>query len=179
VFNPLINSNQIFNAAAANIPGFEADATVMPIENFVIAASVGYVHARYKSFDLLDVNGDGKPDPGLAKGLQLLRAPDWTYAIQGTYDYRLGENGTVTTRVAYSYTSRQPVNEQNNRWLTAYGLLDASLTYTAPKGNFKVSAFGKNLTNKLYALTAAYTPTVFTIYQSLPRTYGVEVSYNF
>jgi outer membrane receptor protein involved in Fe transport len=180
VFNPLINSNQIFNAASANIPGFEMDATLMPLEDFVLSASVGYVHARYDRFDLLDVNGDGRPDPDLAKGKQLLRAPDWTYAIQATYDYHLGDRGLITPRVAYSYTSKSPVNEGNTRWLSSYGLLDASLTYTAPNGAFKISAWGKNLTNKLYALTGSYSSFQgFTIYQSPPRTYGVELAYTF
>jgi outer membrane receptor protein involved in Fe transport len=43
-----------------------------------------------------------------------------------------------------------------------------------------VSVWGKNLTNKTYAVTGTYVGGLFTdLYQALPRRYGIELTYKY
>lgn len=172
--------NFIANVASATVDGAEVEANLLPIPNLALTATAGYLDAHYDSYPTLDVNGDGKPDPGLAKGLQLVRAPKWTYAFAATYDLDLGEGGDVSTNVSYTYNGRTAMNDANTYFVPAFHLLDANVTWTpAANRNLKISLWGKNLTNRTYALTGTVTGFFTDLYQALPRTYGAEVSYRF
>lgn len=174
VFDPNTFANAIQNAAEANIKGVELELAWLPTDRLSLAASIGYTDATYDRFDLLDVDGDGSPDPELAKGLQLVRAPKWTYAASAAYDYPLENGSQLSGRVAYSHTSRAPLNDSNSRFLSSYQLVDASLAWTSPSERYQVSLWGKNLTNEMYATTGALSALYLNIYQSAPRSYGVE-----
>ena len=62
-------------------------------------------------------------------------------------------------------------------------MLDARLGYTTPDGRWSVAAFGKNLTNEAYFTNQILTGTVygaeFVGPLGPPRTYGVEIGFNF
>lgn len=169
----------IRNAASATIEGAELELTFLPVDSLVLQASVGYQDATYDSFPGLDVDGDGAPDPHLAKGLQLIRAPEWTYSASATYDHSLGDAGSLVGRVSYIYTDDTPMNDANRYTLDAYELVDASLTWSSVDGKLSASLWGKNLTNEIYGLSGTTSSTFTFIFQSLPRTYGAEVVYRF
>lgn len=179
VLNPLTLSNSIANAAEATIDGAELEFSVLPVTGLTLTGSVGYLDARYDNFDLLDVDLNGTPDPGRARGLQLIRAPEWTSAASATYDLDAGDVGLFTARVAYSYTSKAPIDDANSRFLDSYGLLDASLGWNSLGERLTISAWGKNLTNELYATTGSRSALFTNIYQGLPRIYGLELVYRF
>lgn len=169
----------IRNAASATIEGAEVEITLLPIDNFALQANVGYLDATYDSFEGLDVDGDTIPDPEQAKGLQLVRAPDWTYSLAATYDLSLGDAGSIFTRLAYNYSDDSPMNDANRYTLEGYELVDATITWSSVSEHLSVSLWGKNLTDEAYALTGT-TSSFFTyLYQSLPRTYGLEMVYRF
>ncbi len=180
VVDYLTLGNRIDNAASATVKGVELETQLVPIDDLVIRASAGYLDATYDSYDLLDVNLDGTPDPELAKGLYLVRAPKWTWSLAVTHDLSLGTAGSITTNVSYAYSDRTTMTDANSHWLDSYGLVDASVSWS-PMGseNLKVSVWGKNLTNEKYALTGSPSTLFLVMYQSLPRTYGVQVDYRF
>lgn len=172
-------SFSIQNAAKATIDGAEVELTILPTDNFAIQANIGYLDASYDDFPGLDVNGDGTGDPELAKGLQLVRAPDWTGSLTATLDLPLGDAGSVVSRVAYIYSDDSPMNDAHRFILDGYNLLDASVTWFNLNANLSVSLWGKNLTDEAYALTGATFSIATYGYMSLPRTYGAEVVYKF
>ena len=179
VFDPVTVSNAVLNAASATVEGVEIEANWYPVKGLTLTGSVGYVDATYDSFDLLDVDADGAPDPDLARGLQLTRAPEWTYSLVASYAKDLAELGWWNARLAYNYTDETPLSDANSYFLDSYGLLDASLSWTSLDDHYRVAVWGKNLTDELYATTGATSNFFTTIYQSLPRTYGVELEYRF
>ncbi len=169
----------IRNAASATIEGAELEITIVPIDSLALQANVGYLDATYDDFPGLDVDGDLIGDPEQAKGLQLVRAPEWTYTFSATYDQSLGNAGSLVSRIAYTYSDDTPMNDANRYTLEGYELIDASLTWASASEHLSVSLWGKNLTDEAYALTGT-TSSFFTyLYQSLPRTYGVEAVYRF
>jgi len=168
--------NYIANVAAATVDGVEVEATLLPFPNLALTGSLGYLDARYDSYPSLFPS-----NPSAAVGLRLVRAPKWTYAIAATHDLSLGSAGTLSSRVSLTYNGKTTANDANNYFVPSWHLLDASLSWSpvSPSG-LKVSVWGKNLTNKTYAVTGTYVGGLFTdLYQALPRRYGVEVSYKF
>ncbi|MFV8819629.1 TonB-dependent receptor [Haliea sp. E17] len=172
--------NRIDNVAAATTEGAELELMILPIENLAISASVGYLDAQYDDFPTLDVDFDGVPDPDKAKGLQLVKAPEWSYNVTGIYDIPLGDAGDISTRVSYTYNDETPINDQNTLMIDEWELWDASLTWRPVDLDLEVSVWGKNLTDEVYAESGTYVHTLWTnLYQALPRRYGIEMVYRF
>ena len=173
--------NFIANVAEAAVEGVEFDVTLLPTENLAINMAVGYLDAEYDSYPVLDVDGDGVPDPHLAKGLKLIRAPKWSYSASAIYDIHLGGAGTLSNRIAYTYNDKTPANDANTYFTPDWELWDASISWTPAGGdNLKVSLWGKNLANENYALLSTVVGGIWTNdFQALPRRYGIEVSYRF
>lgn len=173
--------NFIANVAKATVDGAELEVVLVPHESLSLMAAVGYLDARYDSYPLLDVTGDGQPDPELAKGLQLIRAPDWSYSLSAIYDLSLGDYGSLSNRVSVMYNDKTPANDANTFFSPSFRLWDASITWSpATHQDLRVSLWGKNLTNEVYAPLSTVVGNIWTnYYQGLPRRYGVEVSYRF
>ena len=169
----------VLNAASATISGLEIDLTVNPIDNLVLTGSLGLLDANFDEFTGLDVDGDKIPDPDLAVDLALERAPDVTYALGALYDIPLADGSAFTLRANYSYTAETPVNTINSSFLPAFGLLDASVSYEFPNGRTTLTAFGKNLTDEVYAVTGADTALSYITYLEAPRTWGVELKFQY
>ena len=170
-----VTEQNIANAANATIQGLELDLILNPIDNFVLTASLGLIDGEYEEFSGLDVDGDGIPDPDLALGLQLERAPDVTYSVGAIYDILLPRGDVVTLRANYSFTAETPINTINSSFLDSFGLLNASATYVFGDGRYSLTAFGKNLTDKIYGVTGSDTALGLTTYLEPPRTWGVEL----
>lgn len=169
----------ILNAADALIQGAEVDFTWLVTEQLALTASAGYTTAEYDAFDGLDVNGDQIPDPDLAKDLDLVRVPEWNRALSLTYDLPLGDVGLVTFRGSYNYTDERAGSETNSFYLDQYETYNASITYVDPSDSIKVSLFGKNLKDKYYAPLGFFTSLFELEYTAPPRTWGLEVSYEY
>ncbi|MDH4041048.1 MAG: TonB-dependent receptor, partial [Gammaproteobacteria bacterium] len=91
----------IKNTADTNIYGGEIDATISLTENLLLLGSAGYTHAEYDTVRF-DLNGDGVVD-GKDEGLDIPRAPEWTYSIGLSHDLDLGDWGVMTSRINYAY----------------------------------------------------------------------------
>ena len=105
-----------------------------------------------------------------------LYAPKWTYNLGVDYRFNLGADMTLTPRVNFSYTASQftylgysPVSDR----LPSRGLLSALITLRA--GDWRVEAYGRNLTDKEYA-SGQFGINEF---YGTPREYGVRVGVNF
>ncbi|MGE0387225.1 MAG: TonB-dependent receptor [Gammaproteobacteria bacterium] len=74
----------IQNAADAELRGFEAEITALPIEGLTLNANVGYIEGEYGSFPgALPVNGGAAID---ASGEEFSNPP-WTLSLAGKYEF--------------------------------------------------------------------------------------------
>ncbi len=170
----------VTNAASATVQGLEADVTLNPVDNLVLTGSIGLLDGQFDEFNGLDVDGDKLPDPDLALELQLERAPKVTYTVGALYEIPFNNGSAITLRTNYSYTDRTPINTINSSFLPAFGLLDASVSYVFADGRTHLTAFGKNLTDEVYAVTGADIPGfVYFTYLEPPRTWGLELKYEY
>ena len=187
VLDPASSAQRILNAAAAKIRGIEVEFEVVPTGQLKISGNVGYLKANFSKFDGIDLTGDGRPDPALAKDLKLERAIPWTGNITAEYAAFDDSRGRLSGLASYTYTDKQPVNTANTFFLKAYRLLDANIVWKAPGDKYSISIFGKNLTNAFYRVGGlaldqrrSTPPNYFDVYYvAPPRTYGVMASYKF
>ncbi|MEM7708726.1 MAG: TonB-dependent receptor [Pseudomonadota bacterium] len=170
----------VTNAASATIQGLELDLTLNPFDNLVLTGAIGVLDGEFDEFNGLDVTGDGIPDPDLALGLQLERAPELTYTIGALYDIPMSYGGLFTLRTSYSYTDETPINTVNTSFLPDFGLLNASVSYAFANDRTTLTLFGKNLTDEIYGVTGADIPGfVFFTYLEPSRTWGLELKYEY
>jgi iron complex outermembrane receptor protein len=170
-------AQRILNAAEAEIRGVELEAFALITDRLSVQASVGLLDAEYAEFNGLDVDGDGAPDPAAAADLDLANVPELTGHLAATYDLPLDGLGTLTFRGSYSYTDGSPANDQNTIFVSSFSLIDASMTFADTSQRWRVSLFGKNLSDEVYARFAV-TSSLFNFDYALPpRTWGLEVSY--
>jgi iron complex outermembrane receptor protein len=150
----------ITNAGKAKFNGFELEATgrlaqdmAMAGDRLSLSGSLGYIDAQYKEY----IANIGGAPTDVADNRKVQNTPKWTGSATLAYNTPVGE-GDVNFSTTYSYRGKTYQFEIPNPYLDqkGYGLLDASLVYTAPGGRWSLGVHGKNLFDKRYK-TSGYT----------------------
>jgi iron complex outermembrane receptor protein len=166
----------IFNAASGTTEGFEVDFVAAITDGLTLEGSYGYTKAEYDEADFL-VTATGKK----AADFQFQMVPESTASAALTYDHTIGDLGYLTWRGSYSYMDSVASDDFNFLILPQYELYNASLTFTDMSEKFKLALFGRNLKDEVYSNFGFDNTSIGskTVWLSPPRTYGVELSYNF
>jgi iron complex outermembrane receptor protein len=178
---PPTSCQLVRNAAKATISGAEFELNALASDRLSFDLALGYTDAKYDEFPGIDVTGDGRPDPELAKELEFEKVPEFTGYLGANYAVPVGADDTLTFRGSYSYTSKFYTDQFNRDWLAqdGYGLLDASVTFARGE-RWQASLWGKNLTDEEYIDFAADVGTLGSwVFGGEPRRYGVEFKMNF
>lgn len=205
--NPALPSGQetfLGNSAFVEAKGIEVQVTAIPFENLTLNGSVGYLDARYSSFVAalgytfpgygITCNQliGGPGTPGVAQDhsvqgspcyLVPQRAPQWTMKLEAAYDFTLPRDlGKLTPHVAWSYETShytQLLNAPQGRQ-SSYDKIDADITYQDVSGRYRVTLWGKNLTNTVNFLNSNAITNFFSQnYYMDPMTYGIELGVKF
>ncbi|MFM7784315.1 MAG: TonB-dependent receptor domain-containing protein, partial [Gammaproteobacteria bacterium] len=164
----------VANASTAEMKGFELELQAAPSDNLMIRANLAYLDASYDEFKF--DNGRGIQDLSF---LEFRRAPEWNGNIDATYDFEIGGNAAYA-RIAYQYLGSHFTNFDNSPELKndAQGLIDASIGYSV--GALQFSLFGRNLADEDGYMIGYDVAGLWSYSASRPpRTWGVEVSYDF
>ncbi|WP_338575895.1 TonB-dependent receptor [Brevundimonas olei] len=178
----LINQTLVANVGAATISGFEAEATALLTDVFTISASVGYLDASYDEFmaDLGD--GLGVIDRTY---LPMPYAPKWSNSV--TFNYKDDfDFGRVTAQASVRhmtdmYTSFSTLNATTDLTMRQSNtVVDGSVSLELPDGRWRVSLWGKNLTDELVINNTFGVGNLLAsrVYQP-PREIGVDLSLTF
>ncbi len=166
----------VANASTAEMKGIEFELQAEPTDNLYLRANLAYLDAAYDEFTFFDALVGAEVD---FSNLDFRRAPEWTGNIDMTYEWDVAGN-TMWARVAYHYLGEHETNFDNSPELhnDSQGLLDASINYDYGKARF--SLFGRNLTEE-DGYMIGYDVASLWSYSAArpPRTYGVEVTYEF
>jgi iron complex outermembrane receptor protein len=173
----------VANAAAARIYGGEALVVIRPLAGLSASIGAAYTHARYTSFPNALVTA---PLPGGgnsqfivdASGYKLVRNPTFTSTFSVDYERKIGSNSVFisanvyhSSGYYYGFTDRLHQGE--------YDLLNGRIGYGFAHDKFRVSVFGKNITNTNYASLLLDSPTGDRLIYGAPRTIGVELQAKF
>lgn len=188
--NPVQQS--LVNAGDVSTRGFELEAAAKLGRDLSISGSLAYVDAQYgnilvscSAFNTVPgCNAAGAARLLNLNGRQFQNAPKWTANLNSTYDTELGSSGWhgfVRGEVQYRSSvffafSQDPLSAQ-----PGYALFNASFGVRTPDDRFSVTVYGKNLSDKDYALTIARSALVAGSYQlpGLQRSYGVVAGFRF
>jgi iron complex outermembrane receptor protein len=162
------------NGPKARIYGFQLESIVRLFTGFFVNLNYGYLHTTYT-----------EGTPYFPEGNQFAQAPKQTLNAGVSYTYPLNIGGELAFNTGLTYQSRETFQDSNTAlaFQGGFTLIDARLTWNdVANSHVDVSVYGKNLTNKVYALEREDQTNFLGFVGSLyndPRTYGVQATYSF
>lgn len=174
------------NAAEAEIWGIDMDFTWLVTDRLTLTGGFNYLDSEYTDFDAAARGFGGTPGTGTvgidASGESLLRAPDFSLFASMVYEFTWG-NATMPLVVTYSHKDSYLFDFVAEPDMAAlrqddYGLLTARLSYI-PDGHWEVAVYGNNITDENYFDDVVANGSGLRASRGAPRTYGVELRYNF
>ncbi|NIB40665.1 TonB-dependent receptor [Pseudomaricurvus alkylphenolicus] len=177
VVDPVTLLQTTLNAAAATIAGAELELTAQLLDNLVLNLNYGYTDASYDSYDNFDIDGDGTVDPE-AKDLEFGRVPDQQIMLALTHEQEVADWGVLVSRISYSHTAEMKLDDGNFIDSPSFEDVSASVRFLSEDDKWGVALFGKNLTDEEH-FTWGLNVLGGIAWGGTPRTWGVELSYNY
>lgn len=170
----------ISSVPKTRIYGAELESDFLVTPRFRVNASIGLLNAEYvRFFDTDSLN----PAAGLQdlSGNKLNRSPTFSATYGAQYEQPVGA-GSLLLRAEARSTSRftlRPANQPLD-FQRGYTLVDASITYRSPGGDYQIRGYVKNLTDRDYLQGLFSTVIVQRVgTYGAPRTAGVELTARF
>lgn len=171
VVNTATVSN-LTNAGTVKSEGFEADLVVNPIDGLNLRASAAYADARVKEF-----NPDPRNNaPDARNGTVLPLAPEFVYTLGGDYTADLGAV-QLYLNTDYRHTSTQfsDLGESAATRIDPYGIWNASVGFSDPDDNYRVTFHVRNITDDSYVLLNLEDGRRLQIPRDADRYFGVSL----
>jgi len=173
---------RIFNGEAKT-KGFEAELGWRPLPDadWTLSGGLAYVDARWGDFPNGPCWPGQTPAEGCIGGVQqdltdepLPFTPKWTGNLASHYETPVAANLNLTLDVGVSFRSGTLYGFPNNPNLhqSGYALWNAAVGIGPEDGRWKVSVFGKNLTDERYSLVYFNTP-----FGTAPHNYSQFIPY--
>lgn len=179
------------NAGKSNLQGVELEAQWAPGGGWNIDLGVGYLKTKIVEFtqdEACVANVGGCPASGVRKldfsGQELTNSPRLTTNLTVRKEWKLDGGNTLSIGGDYSYRAKRFFNIPNNTLESseAYSLVNAQATYRfGAKQQYRLTAWGKNLNDKVYFLNKAVFAAAGTMEALIgdPRTFGLTFSTNY
>ncbi len=175
IFGPLLT---LVNIPKSHVLGAELQATWKPFPGLTIAPDVTWLQTRidgsfinYDSFGVLQ-NFSGESFPYTPK-LQMTVDAEYRWRLNADYEAFVGgdlnhQSGTN------GFLGNAPILNVN-----PYTLLDLRAGIESPSGNWRVSVWGRNITNQYYWPTVIRDNDTINRYAGMPLTFGVTLNYRY
>lgn len=171
------------NIGTLETQGVELESIWQPNEHWRIQLSGGYTDA-----EITEVNSDadGIPftvDGAPLKGNEPVNTPELSFGAIVGYHQPLSDSLNLEVVANYSWNDERFLEIQNakDQLVDSYDKLDLTLTLASSDDKWRVSAWGKNVTDEEYLRYINDVPGfgLFLVINAEPATYGVSVEYNF
>ncbi len=200
--NPAGSGFVVGNAGDRRSQGFEMDMIVKPTDELTLRGSLAYLDAKYTSYEAGSCPNRNPgipagPRPGSCNftGYRPFHSPPITASLAADYRTPIGTSGLVGFLggdVTFTDKTNTVETLDPRGVIKGYALLAARIGVEAEDGRWRVSAYGRNLTNHTY-----YTATTVFVLNSVmsaggfaapggfvgwyapPRTYGLEATFKF
>lgn len=182
LLNGTLADTKITNAGEAEMRGVELDITFMATRSILLMLNYAYLDAEVTK--ARDIHGNDVSDDFV-----FFAAPPHSYTAAADWTLVDADWGRVTANLSYNYMGERnggasAANVHRTR-LEAYSLLNGRLSLAdvsiGKLGQVTVSAWGKNLTDEEYSLTAVdnLPHADRAVLWGEPRSYGFDLIYNF
>ena len=172
-----ITLTKVVNVPESEVYGAEFDVTVFPSEDTFMKLSAAYLQTEIKKYQGYDASG---ADQDFA-GDSFANSPDWQFNLVGAHRFDFNDRfeGTLVVDASYSDSQSSLIGNNPTRVIDSYTLLGARLGIEPKNGRWAAALFGRNLTDEYYWTAVHGWGDAVVRYAGMPRTYGVEFSYNF
>lgn len=189
------------NEGESTAIGMELELSYVPTNNLRFDVNLGWLDHEYDNynpgFDPATLGLTGSPQPFDFSELAVPYSPELNGGVSVTYFQELSSGSMLTFNFNVHHQDEAEVNpapasfqggtldnpilrQKANTQLEERTLLNAYVTWESPDSEFKVSLYGKNLTDETYRNSANPVANLwnFTTYGP-PRELGIQVGYNF
>ena len=177
---------QVYVAPKSVSYGADADLTWQATDSFALTAGASAIHARYKSFEDAVFTAGTNPGPfGYAVTIQsadgntLESTPSWTFNVGPSYRLPTPA-GEFTASANFYHNGGWWASPDNRARQPAYDTVAADLVWVPNfYRNLSLRAWGKNLSNKVYATQLTETGFGDNAEFAPGRTWGLTVDVRF
>ncbi|QUT05063.1 TonB-dependent receptor [Sphingobium phenoxybenzoativorans] len=179
-FEPPAPGPVTLNAAKARLYGAEAEIIAVPVDDLRLGFNLAWLHSEYR--ELSDNNQFTGQLENLA-GNQLTSAPKYKLVGEVGYTFHPGF-ADITPRAELSWTSKIQFSQFNFDFQSQPARWELNLYLdVVRKDDWTISAYGRNVTNKLYYLgeivPAPFTGAPVLGMPAAPATFGLSVTKRF
>jgi iron complex outermembrane recepter protein len=173
-FGPL---NRLVNIPKSKVKGAELQLILRPTEGLTLNGGLTYVHSRIGNFTNIDPFGvtrnfRGEAYPNTPKWQGSLSA-DYEFPVSGNLNAFLGTNATFRSK------TNGGLGENAILRIDGYTLLDLRAGVGSEDDRWKLSVWGRNITNKYYWTNAYRIADVSARFAGRPATYGATLSFRY
>jgi iron complex outermembrane recepter protein len=188
--DPLFGAlEQLVSIPKSRIYGAELDLTAMPTHGLTLRAAATYLNTRIKAFNGIvgatSVGGLLFPVFASFKGTDLPFAPKFAASASIDYEFPIGRSleaflGSSLRGQTKSYGSPQLGGQDKlDATIAGFTTLDLRAGIQSPDAGWKLSVWGKNVTNKHYWTNSLRAFDTIVRYTARPVEYGVTLGYDF
>lgn len=196
---------QLFNAGTVKVDGIEGELTIAPAKGLTITANATYLDSRFASFERAlftyqlpalpcassnpttvpnpsqqtgPATGGGRQCIGDASGKRTPLSPKFASSLGLTYRTPLGERSELIFNALWNHSSTIFFEPDNRLRQKAYDVVNLSFELK-PTENWGIEFYGANIFDKHYYQTGVGGTTGDHGELAPPRTYGVNVKFDF
>ncbi|TPG16409.1 TonB-dependent receptor [Sphingomonas koreensis] len=132
------------NAAQSEIKGLEAEFVLVPTKALTLAATFGYIDARYT-----------EKDPGTNLGTMFVNTPKYAVSVNADYVVPLPSGAAINGHIDYSYKSSIARDAENTPELISpqTNVFGALISYHSPTNEYHVDVGVTNLTDERFIVS--------------------------
>jgi len=136
------------NGGSAEINGIEVEITAVPVRNLTLSGALGYLDAKYTRVPVL--NPAIASDQQITLATKLAKTPEWTANARAEYRLPVADGTDIVAAGDWFYTSTVENDAVNSKFLRqpSYSLFNASLGLDFAHGQYSITAFVNNISNK-------------------------------
>ena len=168
--------DEIINIPKSHIDGFEVDATAIPIYDLTLGGAITLIDSEIDKY--VGVNAGGVA--ANFAGTSVPFTPKLQAGLNGRYEHAFTDTltGYIGAQLTYRSRTNAIVGGSPDYNIDAWTTVDAQLGIESTKG-WKLSLWGKNLTNKYYWTNVVAGQDTIVRYAAYPVTYGFTLGYTF
>jgi iron complex outermembrane receptor protein len=176
----------LFNAGSVKVDGIDVDFEAAPTDELRVFGGFSILNSRFTDFaggllySQIPVVGGVASTPAALTGNKTPLAPTFTLSLGATYTADLGDerklifNGLFNHNSGYAF---EPDTRQQRQ--AAFDVFNGSIEFRLNR-NFGVEVWAKNLGNeKYFAQKITTAPYAFIESQAAPRTYGINLKFEY
>jgi len=159
------------------------------MDGLTISAGATYLHSKVTSDFRATPDGlkvyNASGYTGNFKGSVLPYTPKFSGSVDAQYEFPVSSDveafvgGTVTYQGKQNTTFYTSTLLATEFFIEQYALVDARVGLSGPNDRWRVSAYGRNLTNKSYVTAVSTYLDTLIRYRGKPVVYGLSVAFKY